>query len=46
MYTSDTIYRGRTLTDVLTPGAFAANFHNSLTLLSAELEGRSFGGGV
>ena len=26
--------------------ALAAAFHNSLTLLTAELEGRSFGGGV
>jgi hypothetical protein len=45
--TTDTIYRG-------TPqgqlhghsGDLVAAFHNSLTLLSAELEGRSFGGGV
>jgi adenine-specific DNA-methyltransferase len=46
VFTTDTIYRGRMLTDAITPGAVAANFHNSLTLLSAELEGRSFGGGV
>lgn len=45
--TTDTIYRGQML-----PGArisaddFTATFHNSLTLLSAEIEGRSFGGGV
>ena len=45
--TTDTIYRGNML-----PGApesaddFAAAFHNSLTMLSAEVEGRSFGGGV
>lgn len=45
--TTDTIYRGSML------GFFegresdlAAAFHNSLTLLSAEVEGRSFGGGV
>lgn len=45
--TTDTIYRGDVLPmygererDVVT------NFHNSLTLLDAELEGRSFGGGV
>lgn len=45
--TTDTIYRG-----TMRP-AFAgreedlvAAFHNSLTLLSAEIEGRSFGGGV
>lgn len=47
VYTTDTIYRG-----VLLPGSpvtaddFAATFHNSLTLLSAEIEGRNFGGGV
>jgi hypothetical protein len=46
VFTTDTIYRGRMLTPALTPRAIAANFHNSLTLLSAELEGRSFGGGV
>jgi len=45
--TTDTIYRGR-----LADGApvderdFVAAFHNSLTLLTAEVEGRSFGGGV
>lgn len=45
--TTDTIYRGR-----MRPGFgdkardLVAGFHNSLTLLSAELEGRSFGGGV
>jgi len=45
--TTDTIYRGSML------GFFegresdlVASFHNSLTLLSAEMEGRSFGGGV
>jgi adenine-specific DNA-methyltransferase len=45
--TTDTIYRGEMI------GFFAgrehdltAAFHNSLTLLSAEVEGRSFGGGV
>jgi adenine-specific DNA-methyltransferase len=45
--TTDTIYQGD-------PGAayrgrerdLVAAFHNSLTLLSAEIEGRSFGGGV
>lgn len=45
--TTDTIYRGRALP--LFKGAAAeitAGFHNSLTLLSAEIEGRSFGGGV
>jgi len=45
--TTDTIYRGSMV------GFFsgsecdlAAVFHNSVTLLSAEIEGRSFGGGV
>ena len=45
--TTDTIYRGHMISgyagrelDLL------ASFHNSLTMLSAELEGRSFGGGV
>lgn len=45
--TTDTIYRGSMI------GFFAgreedlaASFHNSLTLLTAEVEGRSFGGGV
>lgn len=45
--TTDTIYRGSMI------GFFAgreddlaAAFHNSLTLLTAEVEGRSFGGGV
>ena len=45
--TTDTIYRGSMV------GFFqghdpdlAASFHNSLTLLTAEVEGRSFGGGV
>jgi adenine-specific DNA-methyltransferase len=46
-YTTDTIYRG----DVLPGGPFSAadlvaGFHCSLTLLTVELEGRSFGGGV
>lgn len=45
--TTDTVYRGRM------EGRFAgrerdlvAGFHNSLTLLSAEVEGRTYGGGV
>jgi adenine-specific DNA-methyltransferase len=46
VFTTDTIYRGRVLRDGLSPRSIAAGFHNSLTLLSAELEGRSFGGGV
>jgi hypothetical protein len=45
-YTTDTIYRGRLLTAERTARDVAAAFHNSLTLLTAELEGRSFGGGV
>ena len=45
VFTTDTIYRGEVTADVA-PGALAAMFHNALTLLSAELEGRSFGGGV
>lgn len=45
--TTDTIYRGRVLRGAgLTPTSFAAGFHNSLTLVTAEIEGRSFGGGV
>jgi hypothetical protein len=43
--TTDTIYRGTMLNGTL-PDTLVATFHNSLTLLSAELEGRSFGGGV
>jgi hypothetical protein len=46
VFTTDTIYRGRTLDPRVPPAAVAAGFHSSLTLLSAELEGRSFGGGV
>ena len=42
--TTDTIYRGEPLGPPA--AAIAAAFHNSLTLLTAELEGRSFGGGV
>lgn len=45
--TTDTIYRGQILAGApVTADDFAATFHNSLTLLSAEIEGRSFGGGV
>jgi len=45
--TTDTIYRG-TMTPEFVGRKYdlAAAFHNSLTLLSAEVEGRSFGGGV
>lgn len=45
-FTTDTIYRGRMLTMEHSARDVAAAFHNSLTLLTAELEGRSFGGGV
>lgn len=45
-FTTDTIYRGRMLTGERSGRDVAAAFHNSLTLLTAELEGRSFGGGV
>lgn len=45
--TTDTIYRGSVLPGTgLTGGDVAAAFHNSLTLLSVEICGRSFGGGV
>jgi adenine-specific DNA-methyltransferase len=47
VFTTDTIYRGDMLPafrgrekDVI------AGFHNSLTMLSAEIEGRTYGGGV
>lgn len=46
VFTTDTIYRGRVLDDAVDPVALAASFHNSLTMLTAEIEGRSFGGGV
>ena len=45
-YTTDTIYRGRLVSADRTARDIAASFHNSLTLLTVELEGRSFGGGV
>jgi len=47
VFTTDTIYRGEML------GLFSqmtedlvAGFHNTLTLLSSEIEGRTYGGGV
>ncbi len=43
--TTDTIYQGSPV-GLAEPAAVAASFHSSLTLLSAEIEGRSFGGGV
>lgn len=45
--TTDTIYRGNMLAGAsVTADDFTTGFHNSLTMLSAEVEGRSFGGGV
>jgi hypothetical protein len=45
--TTDTIYRAVAKGPLANrPEDLVASFHNSLTLLSAELEGRSFGGGV
>ncbi len=45
--TTDTIYRGYAKGQLIGhSNDLVAAFHNSLTLLSAELEGRSFGGGV
>jgi len=40
---TDTAYRVNTQAD---PVSFAYSFYNSLTAISAELEGRSYGGGV
>lgn len=46
-FATDTIYRGDVVsTRPITPEMIAACFHSSLTLLTAEIEGRSFGGGV
>lgn len=46
-YTTDTIYRGRMVPACSIDATdLVASFHNSLTLLTAEIEGRSFGGGV
>ena len=45
--TTDTIYQGAMLDGFAGRAAsLVASFHNSVTLLSAEIEGRSFGGGV
>ena len=44
--TTDTIYRGRIVSTTASSLALVAGFHNSGTLLSSELEGRNFGGGV
>ena len=46
-YTTDTIYRGDVVQGAPVSAAdLVAAFHCSLTLLTVELEGRSFGGGV
>jgi adenine-specific DNA-methyltransferase len=47
VHTTDTIYRGDVLnTQEMSAADLVACFHCSLTLLTVELEGRSFGGGV
>jgi hypothetical protein len=47
LHTTDTIYRGDVLaTQAMSAGDLTACFHCSLTLLTVELEGRSFGRGV
>lgn len=46
-YTTDTIYRGDPIEGAgVSARGISAAFHSSLSLLTAELEGRSFGGGV
>jgi adenine-specific DNA methylase len=46
-HTTDTIYTGNTIDGKdSTAKSLVGTFHNSLTLLTSELEGRSFGGGV
>jgi adenine-specific DNA-methyltransferase len=45
-YTTDTAYRIKSLTKEVTPEKLVYCFINSLTALSAELEGRHYGGGV
>ncbi len=46
-HTTDTIYAGSTLDGKESSAkSLVGTFHNSLTLLTSELEGRSFGGGV
>ena len=47
VYTTDTIYRGEMKTEFQGLEArLVSGFHNSATLLAAELEGRSYGGGI
>lgn len=43
--TTDTVYRGQCINGYRSDD-IVAGFHNSMTLLSAELEGRTYGGGV
>jgi len=43
--TTDTVYRGKPLNGYKSADLVAV-FHNSLTILSSELEGRTYGGGV
>ncbi|MGB4065601.1 MAG: N-6 DNA methylase [Azonexus sp.] len=45
-YTTDTSYRIKTITDGVTAEQLVYGFVNSLTALTAELEGRHYGGGV
>jgi adenine-specific DNA-methyltransferase len=47
IHTTDTIYRGhmRPMFEQWTE-SLVATFHNSLTILSSEIEGRTYGGGV
>lgn len=45
-YTTDTAYRIKMLKPEINPDLLAYSFINSLTALSAELEGRHYGGGV
>ncbi|MCB9746190.1 MAG: SAM-dependent methyltransferase [Alphaproteobacteria bacterium] len=47
LLSTDTIYQGRMLPGLEDQAdALVAGFHSSLTLLSVEVEGRSYGGGV
>jgi adenine-specific DNA methylase len=47
VHTTDTIYRGQLKRPFESwKHALVAGFHNSLTILSTELEGRTYGGGV
>jgi adenine-specific DNA methylase len=45
-YTTTTAYRVSMVSPEITPALLVFSFINSLTALSAELEGRSYGGGV